>query len=118
MTGRVRIAFLFGGTLAALLPGGAAEAGPDLPRLTGIIVSSDRSAAIFEDARGIITTLSEGETMEGLTVQSIGPQGVRLVGPNRTVMIRPTPSGIVADPVDTGGVTFGLIVNPPGPPDD
>ena len=108
------------GALAALLLGAAApkQAAPDLPRLTGIVVSDKRSTAIFEDGSGAITTLGEGETLQSMTVQSIGPQGVRLVGPSRTLMLRPTASGAPAVTVDTGGVTFGLVVNAQGPPDD
>ncbi len=120
MPGRRIVDRALAGALAAWLLGAAAPkpSAQDLPRLTGIVVSDERSAAIFEDGSGAITILGEGETLQSMTVQSIGPQGVRLVGPSRTLMLRPTASGTPAGPVDTGGVTFGLVVNEQGPPDD
>ena len=110
------------GALAASLllalgqaPGAAAQGVPaGLPRLTGIVVAPGRRVALFEGA-----AVQEGERIAAYTVRTISADGVWLEGEGRSFALLPTPLGADARaPADTGGGTFGLVVNPPAPAPD
>ncbi len=103
----------------AATPGDAgAQAPPDPPRLTGIIIAGPRRVAIFDSPPGQPTSVQEGETVAAYTVRLIGPAGVQVEREGRRISLALTQSAQPAAPVDTGGVTFGLVVNPRRPPDD
>lgn len=105
---------------AAMLGGLGAQAqpSPDLPRLTGIVIAGPQRVAIFDGPPGLTTAVEEGETIAAYTVRFIGPAGVQLEREGRRVALTLSQSEQAAVPVDTGGVTFGKVVNPQGPPDD
>lgn len=74
----------------------AASGGGGLPRLTGIAISPERRRAIFagtDGAKPIV--VEEGGSIGAFTVQAIGPDGVKVAGPDgqRTVALAfdPTP---------------------------
>ena len=102
--------------LALLSPAAAAQT--DLPRLSGVIVSFSTRVALFEDAPGRLVSAGEGEEVAGYAVRSIARGRVELErgGQRFTLEL----SGGTAPPaqVDTGGVTFGLRVNPKEPAPD
>jgi hypothetical protein len=105
---------------AAWLLAGSAARAADLPRLAGVVVSPHHRMALFEAGSGLVTQVAEGDRVDGYTVQAIGPGGVQLERDGSRVMLLPAPSGnaVVPKPIDTGGVTFGLVLHPHGPPDD
>ncbi len=103
----------------AATPGGAqAPPSPAPPRLTGIIIAGPRRVAIFDSPPGQPTSVQEGETVAAYTVRLIGPGGVQVEREGRRIALALTQSAQPAVPVDTGGVTFGQVVNPRRPPDD
>ena len=105
----------------AATPGGAraqAPPSPEPPRLTGIIIAGPRRVAIFDSPPGQPTSVQEGETIAAYTVRRIGPGGVQVEREGRRIALALTQSAQPATPVDTGGVTFGLVVNPRRSPDD
>ena len=108
---------LAAGLLLALgqAPDAAAQGAPSgLPRLTGIMVAPGRRVALFEGA-----AVQEGEQVAAYTVRTISADGVWLEGEGRSFALLPTPLGADARaPADTGGGTFGLVVNPPAPTPD
>jgi hypothetical protein len=97
------------------MSGAAAQGAPaGLPRLTGIVVMPGRRIALFEGA-----AVQEGEQVAAYTVRTISADGVWLEGEGRSFALLPTPLGADARaPADTGGGTFGLVVNPPAPTPD
>jgi hypothetical protein len=77
---------------------------PDLPRLTGILMSSDVRHAIFEPAganKPIVVV--EGDNVGGWRVQEIATDSVTLVGPEGTTRLEPKFSATqaAATPADT-----------------
>jgi len=113
----VRWGALAAGLLLALgqAPGAAAQGVPaGLPRLTGIVVVPGRRVALFEGS-----AVQEGERIAAYTVRTSSADGVWLEGEGRSFALLPTPLGADARaPADTGGGTFGLVVNPPAPAPD
>ncbi|GAC1348365.1 MAG: hypothetical protein NVSMB18_36310 [Acetobacteraceae bacterium] len=106
---------LVGGLLA-----GSAAGGAELPRLAGMVVAPSHRVALFDAGSGLVTQAAEGDRVGDYTVRAIGPLGVRLERDGNSLMLLPVPSGAapVAAPVDSGGVTFGLVLHPRGPADD
>lgn len=90
----------------------------DLPRLSGVIVSPGARVALFEDAPGRLTPVGEGEEVAGYAVRAIARGRVELERDGHRFTLEL--SGAAAQPalVDTGGVTFGLRVNPKEPAPD
>lgn len=111
---------LGGWMLAAMLGGMGAQAqpSPELPRLTGIVIAGPHRVAIFDGPPGLTTAVEEGETIAAYVVRFIGPAGVQVEREGRRVALTLSQSAQPAAPVDAGGVTFGQVVNPQGPPDD
>jgi hypothetical protein len=108
-----------GGWLLAAAPGGApAPPAPELPRLTGIVIAGQHRVAIFESSPGVATAVEEGESIATYVVRVVGLDGVQVERDGRRFALALTGSTQAPTPVDTGGVTFGLVVNPQGPPDD
>jgi len=94
---------------------GAAQAEPaGPPRLTGIVVTPERRIAIFGDAGGAIEWAEEGTLAFGYLVRSIRRDQTVLERDGRAIMLVPTPLGAPTGRLapDTGGVTFGLVINP------
>jgi len=108
--------------LGTALAGAGARAqlpsAPGLPRLTGIVIAGHHRAAIFENPPGLTTAIGEGETIAAYTVRAIHPDGVQIESEGRSFALTLSQSPRAAAPVDDGGVTFGKVVNPQGPPDD
>lgn len=108
--------------LVLALPAAAWAQGapPGLPRLTGIVTAPSGRAAIFESAGGQQSAVQEGEQVGIWTVRLIRPDAVQLDGDGRSLTVAPSPRGTAMQerPADTGGVTFGLVVNPPAPAPD
>ena len=96
--------------LAALLLAGAARA-EEVPRLAGLFVQGEHRAAIFESPPGQMLTVREGEGVGSYRVRAIGQRGVELEQRGRTMLVTPIGSDAARAPVDTGGATFGLVVN-------
>lgn len=88
------------------------------PRLTGIVIAGPHRVAIFDSPPGQPTAVEEGEKIAAYTVRFIGPAGVQVEREGRRTTLALTQSAQPATPVDAGGVTFGLVVNPRRPPDD
>lgn len=110
-----------GGWLLATTLGGAHAQAPssaELPRLTGIVIAGPHRVAIFDSPPGQSISAEEGETVAAYTVRRIGPAGVQVEREGRKIVLALTQSAQPATPVDTGGVTFGRVVNPRRPPDD
>ena len=95
-----------------------APSAPELPRLTGIVIAGQQRVAIFESVPGLAASVEEGETIAAYTVRVIGLGRVQIEREGRSFELALTRSTQIAMPVDNGGVTFGLVVNPRGPPDD
>ena len=109
--------------LAPLLLANLAQAQPAPqpapPRLTGIVVTPERRVAMFQDASGAIESAEEGTLAFGYLVQSIRADRAVLERDGRATMLVPTPLGGTSRlPPDTGGATFGLVVNPQLPAPD
>lgn len=104
--------------VSGLLPA-QAQSGPP-PRLTGIVISPYQRAAIFESEPGVPKLVKEGEDIAAYTVRSIQPDGVQVERGGQAFTLQPTALGVTAQamPVDTGGATFGLVVNPRRPAED
>jgi len=67
-------------------------------RLTGIVITPDHHFAVFavNDAQPL--TLSEGESVSGWLIDSIGPIEVSLSGPRGSKTLRPKPDPNLAQP--------------------
>ena len=89
-----------------------------LPRLCGIVVSSRDRMAIFETAPGVTIAAAEGEQVGPYLIRGIAGHEVRVDQGERGLTLTIVGSGRLPEAVDTGGATFGLMVNPQGPPDD
>jgi len=77
---------------------------PDLPRLTGILMSSDERHAIFEpDGANKPIVVGEGDNVGDWRVQEIAADSVTLVGPEGTTRLEPKFSATqaAATPADT-----------------
>jgi len=61
-----------------------------LPRLTGVIVGPSGRRAIFAGADGKSRTATEGDTIGGFRVRTIGPGRVTLSGSEGDHVLRPT----------------------------
>ena len=113
--------WVLGGYLLATMPNAAraqASSAAEPPRLTGIVIAGPHRVAIFDSPPGQSTAVEEGETVAAYTVRRIGPAGVQVERDGRRVALSLSQSAQPATPVDTGGVTFGQVVNPRRPPDD
>ena len=110
------------GLLALLpaLPAWAQDAPAGLPRLSGVIIGPAHRTAIFEQPAGGPSAVEEGEQVAGYLVRMIRPDGVLVESEGRSYTIAPSPLGAGARlaPADTGGATFGLVVNPQTPAPD
>ena len=106
--------------LLMMLAGHAAAQTAGPPRLTGVVLTPERRVAMFEDASGATEAAEEGALVFGYLVRSIRRDQTILERDGRALMLVPTPAGTTAArlPADTGGVTFGLIVNPQRPAED
>ncbi len=112
--------------LLLLLSGPAcAEPLADSPRLTGIVVTPERRLALFEHA-GETIYAEEGNAIGQYRVRTISRGQAALERDGQIVVFTPATAG-TAPPqagigtdigTGTGGVTFGLIVNPPHPAED
>ena len=113
---------LLAAVLAALVPALAAaqDIPPGLPRLTGIVIGPAQRTAIFEAAAGQPSSVEEGGSIASYVVRLIRPNTVQVEAGGRSYTIAPAPLGSAARamPADTGGGTFGLVVNPPAPAPD
>lgn len=99
-----------------LIATAAAADGP--PRLAGIVIAPSYRAALFDDGSGVIASSAEGETIGGYIVRSIGSGGVRIERNGQSMLLVPTAADAPLTPIDTGGVTFGLVLRQQPPPDD
>jgi hypothetical protein len=61
----------------------------DLPRLTGILMSSDARHAIFEPDGSKPIVVAEGDNVGDWRVQEIAPDSVTLTGPEGTTRVQP-----------------------------
>lgn len=106
--------------LIATLGGAWAQApsSPEPPRLTGTVIAGPRRVAIFDSPPGQPTAVEEGDKIAAYTVRFIGPASVQVERDGRRIALALMQSAQPAIPVDAGGVTFGLVVNPRRPPDD
>jgi len=108
-----------GGWILTTTPCAAqAPSSAEPPRLTGIVIAGQHRVAIFDNPPGQSTAVEEGEVIAAYTVRLIRPAGVQVERDGRKVVLSLTQSAQPVTPVDTGGVTFGLVVNPRRPPDD
>jgi hypothetical protein len=73
-------------------------------RLTGIVTAPDHHLAIFAVTDGRPLTLSEGETISGWQIETIGPIEVSLSGPGGNKTLRPKPDPTLAQPSASAGV--------------
>ena len=98
---------------------GAFAQQPDLPRLTGIVVAPDYRAAIFEGTAGLPSNVREAERIGPYVVRTIRPDAVWVERDGTAVELLLRSSGPARSvPADTGGVTFGLVVNRQEPAPD
>ena len=104
--------------LLLLLLLGAAPALADPPRLRGIVTGGGDRVAVLGFTAGGTVPLREGEQAEGFTVRRILPDRVILDGEGQVLELRFEATQGAPPVADTGGVTFGLVVNPPAPAPD
>jgi hypothetical protein len=76
-------------------------------RLTGIVTAPGRHIAIFAVTDAKPLTLSEGETVSGWRIETIGPIEVALSGPGGNKTLRPKPDPNLAQPPGTMPVVSG-----------
>jgi hypothetical protein len=72
-----------------------------LPGLSGVIHSPDLHRAIFQSqgaGKPIVKVVSEGQTIDNWTVQTIGPESVTLIRDGQTVLLTPTFGTVVIQP--------------------
>ena len=94
------------------------QPGDAAPRLTGVVLAAGHRTAIFQDKDGATVAVGEGDTLDGLLIQRIEAAGVQASARGRLVFIGLAGASAATLPADTGGVTFGLVVNPPAPAPD
>jgi hypothetical protein len=82
-------------------------------RLTGIVITPDRHIAIFavNDAKPL--TLSEGESVSGWRIETIGPIEVSLSSPSGNKILRPQPDPNHAQSTGPAATTIAAPRNPP-----
>jgi hypothetical protein len=86
-------------------------------RLAGIVTEPGHHIAIFAVTDGRPLTLSEGESVSGWRIETIGPIEVSLSGPAGNRTLRPTPDPNLAQPPGTPPAVAGAHppAAPPGP---
>jgi hypothetical protein len=80
---------------------GAGQRKAVLPKLSGIIHTPDLRRAIFQSQgaqKPIVTDIGEGQTIDGWTVQDIGPESVTLILGDQTALLTPTFGTIAIQP--------------------
>jgi general secretion pathway protein N len=93
-----------------------ATAPVDLPRLTGILLSSDVKRAIFApEGSDQSIVVAEGETVGDWRVQEIAADSVTMVGPDGTRRLRPKFAANLV-PATPGGVDAPAPAPEPAPP--
>lgn len=101
-----------------LLPAGGGFAA-ELPRLTGTLVGPGERTALFAAEPGGTVPVGVGEQIDGYVVRQIEPGRVQLDKADRRIVVSIEPLAAAAPPLpDPGRVTFGLVLHPPGPPDE
>jgi hypothetical protein len=70
-------------------------------RLTGIVTAPGNHLAIFAVTNAKPLTLSEGESVSGWRIETIGPMEVSLSGPGGNRTLRPKPDPNLAQPLGT-----------------
>ncbi len=104
--------------LAAGLVLGSAVLAADMPRLAGVVIAPGRRIALFDTGTGVLTPVDEGDEVTGYRVRSIGPGGVQLERDGLLTVLHTRAAAAAAEPVDTGGVTFGRVLRTQPPSDD
>jgi hypothetical protein len=84
-------------------------------RLTGIVITPDRHIAVFalNDAKPL--TLSEGESVSGWRIETIGPIEVSLSGPGGNKTLRPKPDPSLAEPPGVMPAAASALPSTPWP---
>lgn len=101
------------------LTGSALAQQPDLPRLTGIVIAPNYRAAIFEGTAGLPSNVQEAERIGPYVIRTIRSDAVWVERDGNAVELALRSSGPARSvPADTGGVTFGLVVNRQEPAPD
>ena len=67
-------------------------------RLTGVVIAPGLRRAIFAETGTASRVLSEGETLKGLQLASVSPDGVVLSGPAGDVALEPQPDDNLVRP--------------------
>jgi hypothetical protein len=81
--------------------GDAADTDLSDKRLTGIVTAPGHHLAIFAVTDAKPLTLTEGETVSGWRIETIGPIEVSLSGPGGNKTLRPKPDPTLAQPPET-----------------
>jgi hypothetical protein len=94
---------------------GAADTDLSNKRLTGIVTAPGHHIAIFAVTDAKPLTLSEGESVSGWRIESIGPIEVSLSGPAGSKTLQPKPDPNLAQPARAGLAVAGAQA-PAAPP--